>query len=523
MARDFTIAAGHPLTAEAARHALECGGNAFDAALAGWLASCLAEPVLTSPGGGGFAMVAPAGGPVRLYDFFTQTPLQRAPGATAYPLEADFGSTRQVFHLGPGSIATPGCVAGILRMQADLGRLPVAECAAPARDLCRSGLTITTHAAQLLSVVQALYTATPEACALFGSASTPGACLGAGESFHNPEFGAVLDMLVAEGARWFYHGDIARMVESACQSGGGHLRREDFLRYQVAVREPLEIHRNGATVWLNPPPAMGGALIAAGLSLREPTASRPYPFSAREDWLGWIEPLRIMSCMRTRSGIGDLQPAEKDALRDAFRRCPALETALEQLLPDALPHLRARGTTQISIIDGQGNEVAMTTSNGSGSAVMLPGTGFMLNNMLGEEDLQPEGLETWRPDVRLASMMAPTLARLPDGTRVVTGSGGSNRIRSVLLQILRHLIDRGADLEQAVLAARLHWEDDTLHAETEAASMLGALPQPLPWPVIGHSLPNLFFGGAHSAARLPDGRLQAVGDPRRGGVVRARR
>ena len=204
MMKGSIIAAGHPLTAEAAAHALKSGGNAFDAAVSGWLASCLTEPVLTSPGGGGFAMVSPESGTPRLYDFFTQTPGFRNPEARTLPLEADFGSTRQVFHLGAGTIATPGCVAGILKIHQDLGKLPFSECAAPAIDLSRKGLTITSHAAELLQVVSALYLSTPEAKSLFESRTHPGTCLQEKELFQNEEMGPFLEMLIKEGSRWFY-------------------------------------------------------------------------------------------------------------------------------------------------------------------------------------------------------------------------------------------------------------------------------------------------------------------------------
>lgn len=519
MSSGSIIAAGHPLAAEGAAHAIRAGGNAVDAAVAGWLVSCLAEPVLTSPGGGGFAMVAPASGQVRLYDFFTQTPRRKNPDARAYPLEADFGSTRQVFHLGAGSVATPGCVAGILRMHADLGTLPLKECAAPALHHARNGVTITRHAAKLLEVVSTLYTATPEARAVFASGTASGKCLQEGEVFRNPDFEAFLDMLVAEGSRWFYAGDIGRMADAHARSNGGHLRREDFLNYREIVREPLVLRRNGATIHLNPPPSMGGTLIALGLFLNPVGEVRPYPFPRADDWRDWIEPLRVMSLVRTPAGLDKLGTVQRDWLQALPSAFPELAEAVRALFPHALPELRANGTTQLSVIDAEGNEVSMTTSNGAGSAVILPDTGFMLNNMLGEEDLQSEGIGTWREDTRLASMMAPTLASLPDGTRIATGSGGSNRIRSTLLQILRHVIDRGADIVEAVEAPRLHWESGEVHAETAAFEALMPGADSLPWPVIEHAVPNLFFGGAHSVAHTGNGRLEGIADPRRGGLA----
>jgi gamma-glutamyltranspeptidase len=261
---------------------------------------------------------------------------------------------------------------------------------------------------------------------------------------------------------------------------------------------------------------MGGTLMAIGLSLREPPPPAEFPFRKRDDWLHWIEPLRLMSLLRNGNPGQTLSSGEQSLLRATLQAHPDLRDALSILLPEMLPHLRSQGTTQISVMDSAGNAISMTTSNGAGSAVIPRGTGFMMNNMLGEEDLQPAGPDTWEPGRRLASMMAPVIAQLPDGARVVSGSGGSNRIRSTLLQILRHLVDRRSSLEEAVLAPRLHWENNQLHAETEA---FPALPPNLEDPVIEHPIPNLFFGGAHSVGTDSLGRLHGTADPRRGGAV----
>jgi len=197
---------------------------------------------------------------------------------------------------------------------------------------------------------------------------------------------------------------------------------------------------------------MGGILIATGLLSRKPGSGEAPTDWKESHWMDWIEPLRLMSLLRSGEFPADPECPEGKALLRACQESTELQASLKELFPAILPHIRAHGTTQISVMDGEGNEVSMTTSNGAGSAIILEGTGFMLNNMLGEEDLQPEGLNTWIPDQRLASMMAPTLARLDDGKRLATGSGASNRIRSTILQILRHVVDRNSSLEEAVNA-----------------------------------------------------------------------
>lgn len=519
MGKRFIIAAGHPETAKAAQFALQSGGNAFDGALAGWLASCLAEPVLTSPGGGGFAMVGPAVGRPRVYDFFSQTPKQVNPDGHTFPVEADFGSTRQVFHLGAGSIATPGCVHGILQLHADLGRLPFSECAAPARQLSSDGLKISHHAATLMQVVNDLYRASPESRQLFQSKVHPDKCLTEGEVFHNRDFTNFLDMLHSEGARWFYEGDIGKIVSDYCRDNDGHLRREDFLCYKTEIREPITLRRNGSSIWLNPPPSMGGTLVAIGLMSGIAQQARGFPNLGTDGWMEWVRPLKLMSEIRTIRGLANLPEEDLLCMKEILNEHPQLAGAVNELFPHAIRHLRVNGTTQLSIMDAEGNEISMTTSNGSGSAIIPKGTGFMLNNMLGEEDLQPEGLHTWKPDNRLASMMAPTLAHLPDGSRLATGSGGSNRIRSTILQILRHMVDHRSTLDDAIQAPRLHWEAGELHAEKTAAESIRQLSHPLQWPLVEHDVPNLFFGGAHSVTGHRNGSFHGMGDPRRGGVA----
>jgi gamma-glutamyltranspeptidase/glutathione hydrolase len=264
---------------------------------------------------------------------------------------------------------------------------------------------------------------------------------------------------------------------------------------------------------------MGGTLIAIGLLSRQSTGHHAFPFGNREDWINWIGPIRLMSLMRSAGGAKSLQEDDLAAVEAVCRSAPDVAHAARELFPHALSQIQSNGTTHISIMDGEGNEIAMTTSNGTGSAIIPEGTGFMLNNMLGEDDLQPSGLGTWKPDSRLSSMMAPTLAHLSDGTRLATGSGGSNRIRSTILQILSHLIDRNIPVEEAVNAPRLHWESGDLHVEWEAAEKLAQLDAPLPWPIISHPFPNLYFGGAHSVAHSPAGGFSGIGDPRRGGTV----
>ena len=181
--------------------------------------------------------------------------------------------------------------------------------------------------------------------------------------------------------------------------------------------------------------------------------------------------------------------------------------------------LASRGTTHISVADSEGNLASLTLSNGEGSSYILPGSGVMLNNMMGEEDLNPSGFHRLPSDTRLASMMTPTIASLADGSQIALGSGGSNRIRSAILQVLANVLEFDMGLEQAVNAPRLHLEGRELNMESGFSNAaLEVLETEWPgvkqWPGS-----NLFFGGVHAVERLANGDFRAAGDPRRGGAV----
>ena len=195
------IAAGHPLTAEAAEHMLRAGGNAYDAVLAAMCAAFATEPVLSSPGGGGFLLAQPASGAPRLYDFFVHTPARRRPESELdfYGIIADFGAAQQEFHIGRGTVTVPGVIRGLFEVQRDLCRLPMRDIVAPAIDYARHGVTVTAYQAYLFGVVQATFTCTEAVRAIFGSGVREGEPVGEGETLRQTELADVLETLALEG------------------------------------------------------------------------------------------------------------------------------------------------------------------------------------------------------------------------------------------------------------------------------------------------------------------------------------
>ncbi len=516
--RGGVVAAGHQVTAQAAAQALRAGGNAFDAAVAGVLAACVAESVLASLGGGGFLMAYDARAEtVTLYDFFAQTPQRQTPqdGLEFYAIEADFGPARQQFHIGAGATAVPGMVPGLFAVHGDLCRLPFGELARPAVEAAREGVEMTPFQAYLFSVVAPILTASEQARALH---APQGHLLRVGERYRNQDFADLLERLSTEGAALFSSGAVAAAMVHESAAYGGHLTAADLTDYRVYRRKPLVVEIAGARIFLNPPPSAGGPLIGFGLHLLE--------------CLQRQEGEQAVDAIHTAAVIHPLQMArvmaETNAAREAGRDLLAedvLRQHCEALVRTRRP-VATRGTTHISVVDAQGNAAAVTVSNGEGNGRLVDGFGFMLNNMLGEEDLHPEGLMSWPKNVRLASMMAPLLLREACGQITALGSGGSNRIRTALLQVLAHLLLQDKSLSAAIEAPRLHVEKTgrlSVEAERGLADAFDeATLQELAAAFTDfHAWEerNLFFGGVHAARRGAGGALSGAGDPRRRGVA----
>jgi gamma-glutamyltranspeptidase/glutathione hydrolase len=487
------IAAGHPLTAQTGADVLRDGGNAVDAAVGAMLASFATEPLLTGFGAGGYMLVAAPGQTAVLLDFFVEAPGRGAdPEARAelIPITVSFGDAIQVFNIGAASVGTYGTPAGIHEATARFGRIPLADLVEPAARLARGGVEVTPQQAYVFEILGDIVTSTPESAALF---APDGRLPGAGDTIHQPELADSLERLGSDGPVPFYTGDIGAAIVEWVYSRGGKLTAEDLEAYGVIDREPIEVGYRGRTVLTNPPPSAGGILIARALSWLDSDREAP-------------ELDRIVEVME----------------RTQKERTPEFLAGLDD--PEFVERfLRARGddaplgsTTHIAVLDCEGRACSVTCSNGSCSGVIVPGTGIHLNNMMGEQDLNPLGFHRHPPGRRMPSMMAPT-AVLRDGVaELVLGSAGSNRIRSAILQTIVRVIDEGMRAPDAVDAPRVHFEDGVVYAEpgsdTRGLEAAGR-------PIARFRERNLFFGGVQAAERDSDGCFWGGGDPRRGGAA----
>jgi len=495
---NFAVASGHHLTTHAVGEVLRAGGTAVDGAIAGALMACIAEPVLASPLAGGFMMVAPPNLPTKCLDMFVQTPKCKRSLADVDIREIDvnFGQTVQKFHCGAGTIATPGLISGLFEAHQRYGRVPMVELVALAVSAAREGVEITAFQAEVFGYVEAIFRSSDGAKTLYAPNDK---LLSEGDILRNPDMADVLEVMALEGARFIQEGEVAQALLSL---EGGHLTADDLKSYRPVWRKPLRIERRGVEVDLNPSPSLGGVQIALALE-----ALPPNP-----DDLMLAKCLHQVACIRKETDL-DHHPADG---RDIL-----LNTAMVARLRKVLDAHQAatRGTTHISVIDEKGMGVGLTLSNGEGCGLIVPSTGIMANNMLGEDDLVPDGVNSWHEDTRLASMMCPMVLRGDE--LVILGSGGSNRIRSALAKVAIEIVDYGHALEDAISAPRLH-VDDTPHvldfedtgSEERHMDLLGEFPDANAWP---HQ--TMFFGGVHGASMDKKGGFSAVGDARRSGAM----
>jgi gamma-glutamyltranspeptidase/glutathione hydrolase len=310
-----------------------------------------------------------------------------------------------------------------------------------------------------------------------------GRSLAVGERLVNADLAAFLERLAESAAPVdFAEAGLAKQIAADMEKGGGHVSVADLVAYRVHERAPLTFDYRGVQVLANPPPAFGGTLVEISLRLLEAGGEMP-------PWGSAAHVERLVDGM-----------IETEAARARGEVTARLQSA--------------QGTTHVSICDAEGNVASMTTSNGESSGYIVPGTGVMLNNMLGEEDLHPGGFHACPPGERVASMMCPTVLLRDDTPWLVLGSGGSKRIRTALAQVISNTVDYGMDPRSAVEAPRLHWDGSVVQLEPGGgAAAIAALAAR--WSLNRWSQRNLYFGGVHAVGPGPVG----AGDPRRGGSV----
>lgn len=498
------VSAGDTNSAQAGADILKQGGNAYDAALAVMLAAPLTEPLFTSLGGGGFLLGLEKGKKPELYDFFVQVPKKRVEEPEFYPIYVDFGAAVQEFHIGAGSVAIPGLVEGIYQVHKDKGTLPLSEIIKPAVKYARQGVYLSSMQASFVKLLEPIFTSTKSSMDVYGIDDKN--LIDETHLFKNPAYADFLEAFAKEGSKVFYEGVVADEIEKIMKENDGLILKEDLKNYQCIKREPINFNYKGYEIVTNPPPSGGGILIAFTMKILEKYDLKD--FRSFEYVKGMIEAFNTTSDFR-REHVDEFLHDEK--LKDLLQN--------DRLIKNYCTTMHSRlnlwgNTTHLSVIDELGNAVSVTTTNGEGSGHVIPSSGIMLNNMMGEEDLNPHGWFAWEEGLRLPSMMAPT-AVLKDGKpELILGSAGSNRIRSAITQTMINNLDYGKSLHESINSPRIHFEKGSVCMEPDCSQAIrDELEKHYKLQYFDDL--NVFFGGVQAV----DGNLNGGCDSRRGAAV----
>jgi len=525
------IAGGGESTVAAGAAMLKQAGNAVDAAVAAAFASFTSEVGLVHLGGSGLAHIFDSQTKESfVYDFFSNTPGigQKLPVKMDFQqVMIDFGSTTQDFHLGRASVAISGNIAGLCQMAADYGRLPLSTLLQPAIALARRGVAIAPFQAATCDLLTSLYTHTAGMRQIF---APKGRIIQAGEHLFIPHLADTLMTLAEEGADYARTGGLANAILADQKANGGLITETDLLTYQVRVVSPIRIPYREYEILLPPPSSNGGILTAFTLKLLADHNVSQYPHGSA-DHLRLLYEL-MSATTRARVHWDQIEPAldglpSNDAIAHFID--DKFVAPYRNEVHHALSHRQPRqgitepkgpnNTSQISVIDDEGLMVSLTTTAGESAGYVVPQTGYIPNNMLGEEDLHPHGFHTRPAGQRIPTMMTPTIILKNNQPCLVVGSGGSARIRSAILQVLSNLLDYQMTLTDAVNAPRTHVQNGILQCEAGYNSAAVNQLAQLGYPINRWDKRSLYFGGAHSAALTTDGQLVAAGDNRRGGAV----
>ena len=522
------IAAGDKETAAAGAEMLRRGGNAVDAAVAAAFASFIAEAGVVHLGGSGIAQLYDArSGQSRVYDFFSVVPGLGSQPPERLDFEAvtiDFGAATQQFYLGRGAVAVPGNIAGLCRLAADYGRLPLADLLAPAIRLARDGVALAPFQADTCALLAPLYTHTEGVRRVFAPA---GRVIRPGERLHIPDLAETLTALARAGDDYARRGPLARALLADQAANGGLLTAADLEAYVVLRPAPIRLAYRDHEVRLPPLCSAGGVLTAFTLRLLSAFDVAAWPHGsvghlqllvevmaattrARAQWDNWLDALGDEAATARL-----LDERAVAAARDEVRAA----LADRQPSPVAPEPPGPANTSHLSVMDGEGLAVGLTTTAGESAGYIVPGTGYIANNMLGEEDLHPRGFHTRPAGQRIPTMMTPAVILHGGRPRLVVGSGGSARIRSAIMQTLSNLLDYRLPLDDAVNRARVHLDGDVLQCEAGYDPRAVDALEGMGYRVNRWPARSIYFGGAHSVARDDDGRLWAAGDNRRGGAT----
>ena len=488
----YAFATGHEKTSEVAETILQSGGNAFDAAVASYLASFVTEPVMASAGAGGFAQILTSQGDNQTLDFFCQTPkthLDINPNYNKVPV--DFGENIETFYTGAASMAVPGAMALISYLNKHYCTIPIGELIKPAQTFAVSGIRYTPFQSKDTLLLSNILLQNEEGKKRF---LKNGKLITTGDLFTLNQYADFLESFAKEKDDWFYKGEIAKSISKFSKENNGSIRYTDFEDYEIIVRKPYQFKFKNKYISTAPLPSLGGALMKIFLDKFD--KATPEPLSE--------EHLKTL-----REAFASAIPFTSDS-KKLFEKISQQDQSYVDQFSNRIPG----GTSHFNIIDKEGNAIALSTSIGVGSGYFIEGTDMQMNNMLGEPALMPNGLDSWKPNVRLNSMMSPSFCFDDNlNLELSIGTGGSTRIPFSISQVLINKYILNLNLNEAIHLPRIYENEHVLYIEDGYDQNSNTQDKPIKlWPEL-----DLIFGGTHTIDLKNN---LAIGDQRREGSAK---
>ena len=460
------------------------GGTAIDAAVATAFALAVTHPTAGNVGGGGFLVYRPSSGEPVAYDF-----RERAPAAATATMWIENGKyDRRRHHESHLAVGVPGTVAGLHLAWSEEGKLPWKRLVEPAIALARDGFLVTDGLARSLKTVLPRMQKYPASIAQFTRSGKP---YGVGDVLKQPDLASTLRRIADQGPAGFYRGKTAELIEKEMQANGGIMTREDLAAYAPKKREPVRGTYRGYGIISMPPPSSGGTAIVEMLNILEGHDIAKAGFGSADNYHLFAEAMRRAFADRARHlGDPDWNPdmpisrLTSKAYAEELRKTISLERASKSSPESFEWPFESAETTHFSVVDAERNAVALTYTleYRYGSAIVVPGAGFLLNNEMG--DFNPvaglttaEGLIGTEPNLtasgkRMLSSMTPTILEKDGKLFMLTGSPGGRTIINTVLQTIVNVIDFGMNAQEAVDAGRMHhqWLPDRIRYEKYAFS-----------------------------------------------------
>lgn len=502
--RRVAISASSERGARAGAAVADAGGNAVDAAIAATIAGMISDPGIIGPGAGCFLTIWPPDGDPVVIDAYAAMPgLGRGlPDEFGDRVWMEYGGGMHTL-VGPRSVAVPGAWRGFGTASEKFGALAWDRLLEPAIRIAARGFELSgVSEAYLAYAHEPIYDRRPDSFAALHH--DDGTRVADGDLVRIDGLEDSLRTIAGEGPGSWYQGSIGHRLVEAMGEWGGSITADDLAAYTATERSPIEVEVAGWQVATNPPPAIGGAVLAAILLLLDDAGFE-----------SWGEPgPRVMAeaqraVLRYRAtsldGIADVAPAVTELL-DAAR------------LGDRHRLLSSPSTIHVSTVDSAGLACSITTSAGYGSGMMIPGTGLWLNNCLGEVELFAKGMEAFAPGDRLPSNMAPTIARSSSGAVMAVGTPGASRITTSLAQVLVNFAVLEMSVTEAIEHPRLHIEvfDGAPTIAYEPGIDVEAFDD---FAVRRFPDLSMYFGGVGLAMFDPGAGLYQVADSRRTGAT----